>query len=463
MGKRTILLGALVAVFAWVMPTGVAAADEPVGPAVFFKVVFKGSGHYVVDGSASCQGNTSCFNGPIHQDLSYNSWTATYPAVQIGTSGGTGTASAANQQLDAGFEGTDTDCDDISTGDCHEEHCFATYASDPGAPDITLSANAASSSLDLRVEAPWHPMATAVSCLNIHMPDPVLPDSLRAVTTIPVSAFDRGTVTKSVSSSDPGAYQTPSDCTAEAQADNPDVTSCTRTNNWSGTLTITPDCASGTATGAPWCIKKKEKDDWAQSAKDWKARQTYLDGMANMSECDKPAGTVNSDPENKWNCAAQNIARGTAKSMAQADQNLANDPPDMTFDTVAQPDAVALHRLGPLKKHGKHFVTLETRYAKAAALMRALLVSQDRATGAFLAMSQGTDASSALAKQNAAVLSYARQAAKLLNGQGKIAAKAAREARTHGKRGKKIAALLVSARAAKADSRTAGALSAIGR
>jgi hypothetical protein len=438
-----------------------ALAEPPPGPAVFFKVVYQGSGHYVVNGSASCQGGENCFTGPIHQDLALTNWKATYPAVRIGFDGASGTADAANQQLDANFEGTDTDCD--SSDHCENQDCFATYVSDPGAPPVALSGAATGDSLRLTVDAPWHPMAAAFTCLPIHMPDPVLPDTLRAVTTIPFSAFDKGTVTKSVSSTDPGTYLTPPDCTAEAHADNSDVTECTRSANWSGTLTITPDCVSGTASGAPWCIKKKEKDDWSQAAKDWRARQTYLDDIATASECTK-AGTANADFENKWNCAVQNVARGTAKSMAQADQNLADDPPDMNYDEVAQPGAASLARLGPLKKHAHNFVTLERRYARAASLMRALLVSQDRATGAFFAMSEGADASGALAKQNAAVLRYARKAAALLNGQGKIAPRAARELRGHhGKRSKKVAALLVNRQATREDSLTARGLSAIGR
>jgi hypothetical protein len=460
MGCRAILAGVAV-VIAMAVAGGPAQAQEPVGPAVFFKVVFKGSGHYVVNGAAECNASQSCWNGPIHQDLALNSWTATYPAVQLGTSGASGSAAAGDQQFDASFEGTDTNCDDASTGDCHNEDCFATYASDPGAAPITLDGTAAGGSLNLRVEAPWHLIGTSLTCLPIHMPDPVLPDAWRAVTSIPLSAFDKGTVTKAVSSGDPGAYQMPSDCTAEAQGDNSEVTNCIRTSNWSGSLTITPDCVSGTATGAPWCIKKKQKDDWAQSAKDWRSRQENLDNVATASECLK-AGTANADPENKWNCAVQNVARGTAKSMAQADQQLADDPPDLNYDAVMQPSAVSIRKLGPLKKHARRFVALETRYRQAAALMRALLVSQNRATGAFLATAQGTDASAALAKQNAAVLLYARRAAKLLNGQSALAKHAAAELRPHGKRGRKLAGLLVTALARKADTRTAAGLAAFG-
>src|SRR4051794_3936070 len=228
MGGRVILAGLAVAVAIAIAP-GPAMAQEPVGPAVFFKVVFNGSGHYIVDGQASCDTNSSCWNGPIHQDLSLDSWTATYPVVQLGTGGAAGVAGAADQQLNGHYEGTDTDCDDISQGDCHGEDCTADYASDPGAPAIALDGSAAGDSLKLRVEAPWHPIVTSISCLNIHMPDPVLPDMLRAVTTIPFSAFDKGTVTRQVSSGDPGVYRTPPDCTAEAHADNSEVTSCTRT------------------------------------------------------------------------------------------------------------------------------------------------------------------------------------------------------------------------------------------
>ncbi|MEA2481028.1 MAG: hypothetical protein QOJ07_2950, partial [Thermoleophilaceae bacterium] len=141
-----------------------AAAQTQAGPAVFFKVVFTGSGQYSVDGSASCNASQSCFSGPFHEDLTWDSWTATYPVVQLDTAGASGTATAANQQAALHSEGNDTDCDDASTGDCHTDHCFAGYDVDPGGAPITLDGTATGSSLKLRVEAPWHYSLTSVTC-----------------------------------------------------------------------------------------------------------------------------------------------------------------------------------------------------------------------------------------------------------------------------------------------------------
>jgi hypothetical protein len=76
-------------------------------------------------------------------------------------------------------------------------------------------------------------------------------------------------------------------------------------------------------------------------------------------------------------------------------------------------------------------------------------------------MSQGTDAAAALKKQNAAVLSYAKQAKQLLNGQHAIAVRAARELRGHGARGRKLAALLLNGQAVQEDALTASALGSI--
>ncbi|MGH2875458.1 MAG: hypothetical protein ACRDLV_04335, partial [Solirubrobacteraceae bacterium] len=62
------LIAVCVAVAALAWAPGSARAQGPVGPAVFFKVVYQGSGAFAIDGSADDQGGSG-FNGPFHEDI----------------------------------------------------------------------------------------------------------------------------------------------------------------------------------------------------------------------------------------------------------------------------------------------------------------------------------------------------------------------------------------------------------
>ena len=64
-----------------------------VGPSVFYKVVYAGSGEYDADASTSCGSETAtCWDGDAHETFTFTNWSATYPAVELSATGGRGSA-----------------------------------------------------------------------------------------------------------------------------------------------------------------------------------------------------------------------------------------------------------------------------------------------------------------------------------------------------------------------------------
>ncbi|MGH3261739.1 MAG: hypothetical protein ACRDNS_07070, partial [Trebonia sp.] len=139
-----------------------------------------------------------------------------------------------------------------------------------------------------------------------------------------------------MSSSDPGFYQLPSDCSADAQADNPEDTSCTQSLTVTGTLTITPDCLSDlTRPGGvglePPCIKQATKAE-AQQAANLDAKQVVWDGVTYRLSCPRSwmrggAGF----------CAQRIVQNNIDRDQERVDQQIADDPPDPGYAHVAKP------------------------------------------------------------------------------------------------------------------------------
>ena len=477
-------------VFVLAYPASPARAQAPVGPSVFYNVAYEGTVQFNTDGQDGCDftpgeaGDFSCFQGPFHLSTTER-WKATFPAVQLALSGASASAPAGGQQLVGSGETTDTYCAD-ATGGCQPAHCaFSWSAPDPGAPDLMLTAQFSAPALLLKVDAPSHPDPASVTvsgglCESAG-PYAQLPDALRAITSIPISQLDTGSITREVNSHDPGVYELTPDCTAQAQAENSEVTSCSQTMLWNGTVTITPDCSSDAARvggeSQPPCIKEKQKQE-AEKTAQYYAAQTPLDHFNYKVNCtgELAYGFNRSDPGAKGFCLALFATYEYDAFEQGAEQNIADDPPDPGFGHVARPRSPRLAHGGVLRRLLPATYRLLQREREVIGLSRAVMTAQDRATGALQALAGGSQAAGGdLAKQDRAVLGYAQQAVGLLGGQHRRALAAATELRRiaaaiHGPRSgrlragiRRFASRLVSQPAASADRLAAAALNGIGR
>jgi len=480
--KLLLLFAACVAALV-LASTGSAAGAQsgPVGPSVFYDVTYQGTAQFSADGQDTCE--NECFSGPFHISDVFN-WKATFRAVQLSASGASASAPAAGQQLTGGGDSSDTFCDDASSGDCEPQHCTGSFsAPDPGGPPLMLSGQLSGSALILKVDAPWQPdpnsiSVTAAIC-QAAGPYPQFPDALRAVTSIPISQLGGGTTTLPVTSSDPGVYRLPPDCTAQANADNEEATSCSQTMLWSGTVTITPDCTSDAArvggVAQPPCIKKKHKDEARKSASQYAKQEQEQAYVYKVTGCLKGTGPDQYTNGAAGACAGTALARTYASVMAQREQAIAADPPAPGYTHVARPHPLKGKRLGTLKHRLPTTYRLLRRYLQIGGLATAVLTAQNRASGAYQALAGGSQAAGGyVALQDKAVVRYARQAASLLAGQRKLARRARAELRRrashlHGHRARRfargmrrLASIIGSSRALSADRLAASALKGIG-
>lgn len=470
-------------VFVLAYPASPARAQAPVGPSVFYNVAYEGTVQFNTDGQDGCDftpgeaGDFSCFQGPFHL-LTTEQWKATFPAVQLAASGASASAPAGGQQLVGSGETTDTYCAD-ATGGCQPGHCaFSWSAPDPGAPDLMLTAQFSSSALLLKVDAPSHPdpasFTVSGGVCESAGPYAQLPDALRAITSIPISQLDTGTITREVNSHDPSVYELAPDCTAQAQAENSEVTSCSQTMLWNGTVTITPDCSSDAARvggdSQPPCIKQKQKQEAEKAAQE---DRDCVETENNVIH------TIRLGTKNRFMFKLRAASASMAAvfyGLERASQAIADDPPDLRFGAVARPHGPRLRGLAALRRELPATYRLIQRYQQIAGLLGAVVTAQDRATGAFQALFSGDQAAGGdLAKQDHAVLGYAHQAVGLLVGEHRLALAAATELRRiaaaiHGPRSgrlragiRRFASSLVARRAASADRLAAAVLNGIGR
>ncbi|MGH2896127.1 MAG: hypothetical protein ACRDPM_23060 [Solirubrobacteraceae bacterium] len=464
-------------------PASPARAQAPVGPSVFYNVTYEGTVQFNTDGQDGCDftpgeaGDFSCFQGPFHLSLTER-WKATFPAVQLAVNGASASAPTAGQQLVSSGDTTDTYCADATDG-CQTGHCaFSWSAPDPGAPDLMLTAQFSASALLLKVEAPWHPDPASLTvsgglCQSAG-PYAQFPDALRAITSIPISQLDTGTITRAVNSHDPGVYQLPPDCTAQAQAENSEATSCSQTMLWNGTVTITPDCTSDAARvggeSQPPCIKQKQKQEAEKAAQEDHDCAEIENNVIHTI----PLGTKSRFLFTLRQ--ASGSMGGVFYGLEQANQAIADDPPDVHFGAVARPHGPRLRGLKALRRELPATYRLIQRYQQITGLLGALMTAQDRATGAFQALSSGNQAAGGdIATQDRAVLGYAHQTVGLLGGERRLALAAATELRgiaagIHGPGSgrlragiRRFASSLVSRRAASAERLAAAALNGIGR
>jgi hypothetical protein len=461
-----------------------AAQSAPVGPSAFYDVTYQGSAQFSADGQDTCNSDTNCFSGPFHISDVFN-WKTTFRAVQLSASGASAAAPAAGQQLTGGGDSSDTFCDDPGSGDCTAQHCTGSFsAPDPGGPPLMLSGQLSGSALILKVDAPWQPDPSSISVTGglcqAAGPYPQFPDALRAVTSIPITQLEGDTITRTVTSTDPGVYQLPPDCTAQAQADNEEATSCGQNMLWSGTVTITPDCTSDAArvggAAQPPCIKKKQKDDARKSAAQYAQQEQEQAYVYKVTGCAKGTGPDQYRDGAAGACSGTALARTYASVMAQREQAIAADPPAPGYTHVARPHPLKGKRLGTLKHRLPTTYRLLRRYLQVGGLVSAVVTAQNRASGAYQALASGNQAAGQyVALQDKAVVKYAGQAARLLAGQRKLARRARAELRRrashlHGHRARRfargmrrLASLVASSRARSADQLAASALKGIGR
>jgi len=286
----------------------------------------------------------------------------------------------------------------------------------------------------------------------------LLPDAFTATGAIPPRALDTGapyTVNVQGGQESGGAV---GNCLGIGRPATGNI-ACDATLSWSGTVTFKPMCAHKLGEKLPLCVKEQTKHDAAEAAKE------YTEGASEQRiEINEGLGChTGGKREVKWACALAAARLLYDDEMARRSQKVAKDPPSDSYKQVVKPHSLKLHGLGPLTRF-PHVIKLAKGYAKVAGLLEAILVSEDRATGAFLAMLKG-DASATrfLLRQDRAVHSYAKQAAAILAGQHKLLLQAAAEARHEGLPGLILAKQLKVGAHARADRLLAAGLRAIGR
>jgi hypothetical protein len=310
---------------------------------------------------------------------------------------------------------------------------------------------------------------------DVSVLESALPGALTGHGEIPPEAL-----VKSNSVSVPVSYssaptQVPTSCSGTKKAINPYITNtgCNASISWNGTVTVAADC--GSKNQASNCFDKKTKEEAQKSLEDL-APQTNDDRINYQVNCtganlelskmiDKGGGTM---------CI---MMKATWKSDLREERHLkevVNDPPSSAYTKVAKPHRAKIKRAGVLRRHfPASYRWLEAKL-KIEALTGALMTSQNRSSGAAAALGGGDQsAAGPLAKQDKAVLSYAKQAAHLLRHQPLLARRASHELRhvaggLHGRTRRlakgirRFAAGLVSKHARGADRHAAAALRGIG-
>lgn len=251
-------------------------------------------------------------------------------------------------------------------------------------------------------------------------------------------------------------------------------TACSASMTWSGTVTFQSEC--GASNVAPNCIKQQVKKDAAELAKLdyslWKG-----DTWSRSLNC-KPHDYT----EVGWMtggagaCVGFKLLLVTEKDTYEQDKQIAADPPDAHYRSIAQPHTPPVKGLNKLRSLSPAAYRLMQHYLQITGLVEALVTAQNRAASAFAALLGGnTGAAGDLAKQDKAELAYAKQAAQLFGGQRKLARQAAAQLRLAAlhangsgspllvKNLRDLAATLTSKRAARADLLAVTVLNGIGR
>lgn len=310
---------------------------------------------------------------------------------------------------------------------------------------------------------------------DVSVLESALPGALTGHGEVPPEAL-----AKSSSVSVPVSYssapaQVPEECSGTKKAINPYITNtgCSASISWSGTVTFAADC--GAKNQAANCFDKKAKEE-AQKALEELGPQAKDDRYSYKVNC----GGINLDLSkmiDKGGGTMCILMKAAWKSDLRQERHLrevVNDPPSSAYTKVVKPHSARIERAGLLRRHFPASYGWLKAKLKIEALTGALMTSQNRSSGAAAALGQGDQsAAGPLARQDKAVLAYAKQAAHLLGRQQRLAKRAAAELRRvagglHGRTRRlapsirKFAAGLVSKHASGADRHAAAALHGIG-
>jgi hypothetical protein len=447
----TIAVVSLAVVAAW-SPGAAGAAGG--GSAV--RVVFEGTGQYTVD---------QTYTGPGGQCTTHDVWTLSWTSTFHTTIDDNGILKGAVGALTSASPGSAN----MTVGGICTYHnavppCTAALSTPASSPTLTVSGTDPE-----RIEAQSIASAINFSCSSPQdgfivgrdsgVFDASIPDSMSAIADIPSTQMTPGTSVPVSSAGAPGQVTSPCTGVGVAVSGN---TACTATLQWDGTITISADCITGNDSGAPWCIRKQQKDEAQKAADDYEAaHQRDIESFKGLG-CGPGASNYDSR-EVAFACAAVSAKNIYDAQMASHYQQLANDPPDPNFASVAKPTVVRLPTLRALTRRAPHFARLARNYAHVAALVKALVTAQNRASGAFLAMTQGNaSAATALRAQDAAVRAYASGAERILRSQRALARKASRELRRLGPHNRPLAKAIVARQAVQSDRLSLAALAGIG-
>ena len=129
-------------------------------------------------------------------------------------------------------------------------------------------------------------------------------------------------------------------------------------------------------------------------------------------------------------CAKVNIDNKVDSYEAKQLEEIANDPPDASFTSIARPHPPRVKGLVGVRRGLHASYRLLRLKLKVAALVGAVASSLNRAGGALVAVSRGNSAAASdIAKQQRAAHTYAQQAAHLLGGARRLVVAAAAELR----------------------------------
>lgn len=453
---------------------GMAATNETLIPV---KVTFAGSGTFGIDETYLSTGGECTVTT---HDVMALDWQTTYSSVLgedfvAGTSGvvgrGPGTFAFTSQSF--GRRG----CDQVAP--LGFPACSGAISAQGPAPAFEISGASTSKPLPFHAQSVTGIGESACHVgvdRDLSVLESVLPGALTANGTLPAHALDGGgTYTAHVSSAqaDPPA---PSNCAGSGRTA-PGTIGCSSSLSWTGTVTFAPDCRKrgepASATAKPDCLSKKHKDEADKAAQEY-TQQAKADAVSfNTLGCRHGVNLGGYRNGQAGACSGMGIALAYESAMAQQYRQIAHDPPDAGYRRVVRARPPHVKGLKALRRFSSATYRLMRRYLKVAGLASAVMTSQNRATGAYVALLKGDEKAAApLAKQDRAVLTYAAKAARVLDGQHRLARRASTELRhaashIHVHRLvagiRSLAAALVSRRTTDADERAAAALRGIGR
>lgn len=275
---------------------------------------------------------------------------------------------------------------------------------------------------------------------------PSLPDVLAAKVTLPAGALDKGWYRASLTSASDALAQLPTSCGDEygIAADK-----CQMTLHWTGEVWITADsCHYGlfNFSQAPDCVGPKDKqaaqdevdaDRGKQATREKTVQAVCLKVGSPGGRFRNPNDRSPPQAEAAATCAGAALADQAIKAQDRSLQQIADDPADPHFTTVAMPRVAGAATIARVRRVLPQLGAWLLREAQVAAQLTAASTSMNRASGAAAA-----GASADTSMQQAAFGKDARRAGALLAGERSLAAAAARELRgLHGQPAERLAAM----------------------